>query len=85
MAQLQPQRTTTNRGAVLTSPTPFPDPHRRPSAHQHALATAVGLHLIPGASMVLFFIVSAPLLIQAGLPPVWALRPGPFTVHSDTP
>jgi membrane protease YdiL (CAAX protease family) len=41
---------------------------------------AVGLHLGPGVAVLLCFVVSAPLLHRAGLPPVWGLLAGTLLV-----
>ncbi len=52
----------------------------RTSIHQHSVVTSIGLHLIPGAVMTLFFVLVTPLLVRSGLPPVWGLLLGALVV-----
>ncbi len=80
MAQLQQQHATATSGAAPPTVVDFTDAHGSPSVRQLPLATAVGLHLLPGACMVLFFILTAPRLVEAGLPSVWGLLLGALLI-----
>ncbi len=80
MAQLQQQHATATSGAAPTTVVGFADAREKPAVRQLPLATAVGLHLLPGACMALFFILTAPRLVQAGLPPVWGLLVGALLI-----
>ena len=80
MAQPQPRHPPTNTAATLPARAVFPNTHWRSPVQQHSLITSVGLHLIPGACMVLFYVLVAPLLSQAGLPPVWGLLLGTLLI-----
>src|SRR3712207_4554728 len=80
MAQPRQQHTPTNTAATRPAPTGFPNTHPRSSVQPHSLITSVGLHLIPGACLLLFYLLVAPLLIQAGLPPVWGLLLGTLLI-----
>lgn len=79
MAQLQQQQATATSSAAPPTVDDFANARGRSSVPQYPLATAVGLHLIPGVCM-LFFILTAPLLVQAGLPPVWGLLLGTLLI-----
>ena len=79
MAQLQQQHATATTGAPPTV-VDSTDAHGSPVVRQLPLATAVGLHLLPGACMVLFFILTAPRLVEAGLPPLWGLLLGALLI-----
>ncbi|MBO3750711.1 CPBP family intramembrane metalloprotease [Streptosporangiaceae bacterium NEAU-GS5] len=41
---------------------------------------AIALHLFPGAALLAFYLIAAPALDRAGLPPVWGLLGGIFLV-----
>ena len=80
MAQPQRHHTPTNTAATLPARTGFPNTPPRSSVQQHSLITTVGLHLIPGACLLLFYVLVAPLLILACVPPVWGLLLGTLLI-----